>query len=88
MKFLKSVLLVGVLAAAAAIPVMAQVHKYFNPGTVWTVTMVKMTSGMDQMYLQYLDTSFKNQRTLRSRPALRNRTRSSARWTTVGRGTC
>ncbi|MEO5894461.1 MAG: hypothetical protein ABIS06_02040 [Vicinamibacterales bacterium] len=59
MRILKRVLLVGVLSAAAAIPVMGQVHKYFNPGTVWTVTMIKMTSGMDQMYLQYLDTSFK-----------------------------
>ncbi len=38
---------------------MGQVHTYFNPGTVWTVTMIQMTSGMDQMYLQYLDISFK-----------------------------
>jgi len=59
MKILRNILLIGGLAAVAAVPVMGQVHKYFNPGTVWTVTMIQMTSGMDQMYLQYLDTSFK-----------------------------
>jgi hypothetical protein len=59
MKILRNVLLIGGLAAFGAVPVMGQVHKYFSPGTVWTVTMIKMASGMDQMYLQYLDTSFK-----------------------------
>ncbi len=59
MKIVRNVLLIGALAAVGAAPVMGQVHKYFSPGTVWTVTMIKMASGMDQMYLQYLDTSFK-----------------------------
>ena len=59
MRILRSVLLVGGLAAIGAGPVIAQVHKYFTPGTIWTVTMIQMTSGMDQKYLQYLDTSFK-----------------------------
>jgi hypothetical protein len=59
MRILRNVLLIGGLAAVGAVPVMGQVHKYFTPGTVWTVTMIKMASGMDQMYLQYLDTSFK-----------------------------
>ena len=59
MKILRNVLLVGGLAAVGAVPVIGQVHKYFTPGTIWTVTMVQMTSGMDQKYLQYLDTSFK-----------------------------
>ena len=59
MRILRNVLLIGALAAVGAVPVMGQVHKYFSPGTVWTVTMIKMASGMDQMYLQYLDTSFK-----------------------------
>jgi hypothetical protein len=59
MKIFRNVLLIGGLAAVGAVPVMGQVHKYFSPGTVWTVTMIQMTSGMDQMYLQYLDTSFK-----------------------------
>ena len=59
MKILRNVLVIGGLAAVGAVPVMGQVHKYFSPGTVWTVTMIKMASGMDQVYLQYLDTSFK-----------------------------
>lgn len=59
MKILRNVLLVGGLAVVGAVPVIGQVHKYFTPGTIWTVTMIQMTSGMDQKYLQYLDTSFK-----------------------------
>jgi hypothetical protein len=59
MKILRNVLLIGGLAAVGAVPVIGQVHKYFTPGTIWTVTMIQMTSGMDQKYLQYLDTSFK-----------------------------
>jgi hypothetical protein len=59
MKLLRNVMLIGGLAAVSAVPVMGQVHKYFTPGTVWTVTMIQMAPGMDQMYLQYLDTSFK-----------------------------
>lgn len=59
MRILRSVLLVGGLAAIGTGSVIAQVHKYFTPGTIWTVTMIQMTSGMDQKYLQYLDTSFK-----------------------------
>ncbi len=59
MKILRNVLLIGGLAAVGAVPVMGQVHKYFTPGPVWTVTMIQMTSGMDQMYMRYLDTSFK-----------------------------
>jgi hypothetical protein len=52
-------MLIGGLAAVGAVPLMGQVHKYFSPGTIWTVTMIQMAPGMDQMYLQYLDTSFK-----------------------------
>jgi hypothetical protein len=59
MRILRNVMLIGALAAVCAVPVMGQVHKYFSPGTVWTVTMIQMAPGMDQMYLQYLDTSFK-----------------------------
>jgi hypothetical protein len=59
MKILRNVLLIGGLAAIGAVPVIGQVHKYFTPGTMWTVTMIQMTSGMDQKYLEYLDTSFK-----------------------------
>ena len=52
-------MLIGVLTAIGVVPVIGQVHKYFSPGTVWTVTMIKMSSGMDQSYLQYLDGPFK-----------------------------
>jgi hypothetical protein len=59
MRTLKNVLLVGLLAGVAATPVIGQVHKYFTPGTVWTVTMIRIAPGMDQMYMQYLDGQFK-----------------------------
>jgi hypothetical protein len=52
-------LLAGTLAVAIATPVIGQVHKYFTPGTVWTVSMIRIAPGMDQMYMQYLDGSFK-----------------------------
>jgi hypothetical protein len=56
---LNKFLLAGVLAAAVAAPAIGQVHKYFTPGTVWTVTMIRIAPGMDQMYMQYLDGQFK-----------------------------
>jgi hypothetical protein len=59
MKTVRRVVLIGVLIALGALPVIGQVHKFFSPGTVWTVTMIKMASGMDQSYLQYLDGQFK-----------------------------
>lgn len=59
MTTLKKLLLVGTLAAAIATPVIAQVHKYFTPGTVWTVAMIRIASGMDQKYMEYLDGQFK-----------------------------
>ena len=59
MKTMRAVVVIGVLAAIGAVPVLGQVHKFFTPGTVWTVTMIKMASGMDQTYLEYLDGQFK-----------------------------
>jgi len=59
MRTLKKVLLVGTIATIAATPVIGQVHKYFRPGTAWTVTMIRMAPGMDQVYMQYLDGQFK-----------------------------
>jgi len=59
MKMLKKTLLAGGLAAAVSVTVAGQVHKYFSPGTVWTVTMIRIAPGMDQMYMQYLDSQFK-----------------------------
>lgn len=59
MRPLQKTLLTGLLAAAVVVPVVGQVHKYFTPGSVWSVTMIRIAPGMDQMYLQYLDGQFK-----------------------------
>jgi hypothetical protein len=59
MTTLKRVLLVGTLAAALTTPVIGQIHKYFTPGSVWTVSMIRIAPGMDQMYMEYLDGRFK-----------------------------
>ena len=44
-----------------AVSVYGQVHKYFTPGTVWGVTTIRIHSGMDQAYLEYLDTELKKE---------------------------
>ena len=44
-----------------AVSVYGQVHKYFTPGTVWGVTMIRIHPGMDQAYLEYLDTELKKE---------------------------
>ena len=44
-----------------AVTATAQVYKYYSPGTIWTVTTIKMKSGMDQAYIAYLDTEFKKE---------------------------
>ena len=59
MTTLKKVFLVGTLATAIATPVIGQVHKYFTPGSAWTVSMIRIAPGMDQMYMEYLDGHFK-----------------------------
>ena len=59
MRTLLKGLLAGMLASAVVTPLIGQVHKYFTPGTVWTVTMIRIAPGMDQMYMQYLDGQFK-----------------------------
>jgi hypothetical protein len=59
MKSLKTLVLIGILTTFAAVPVIGQVHKFFTPGTVWTVTMIKIAPGMDQSYMEYLDGQFK-----------------------------
>ena len=59
MRMMMKGLLVAALAVAASTPLIGQVHKYFTPGTAWTVTMIKMAPGMDQMYMEYLAGQFK-----------------------------
>ncbi len=44
-----------------AVSAYGQVHKYYTPGSVWGVTMIRIHSGMDQAYLEYLDTQLKKQ---------------------------
>jgi len=56
---LKKAILAGCLTVAVSATVAGQVHKYFTNGTVWTVTTIRIASGMDQMYMQYLDGQFK-----------------------------
>ncbi len=44
-----------------AVSVYGQVHKYYTPGTVWAVTTIRIHPGMDQAYLEYLDTQLKRE---------------------------
>ncbi len=44
-----------------AVSVYGQVHKYYTPGSVWGVSMIRIHPGMDQAYLEYLDTELKKQ---------------------------
>lgn len=45
----------------AAVTVYGQVHKFYTPGTVWGVTMIRIQPGKDQAYLEYLDTQLKKE---------------------------
>ena len=44
-----------------AVSVYGQVHKYFTQGSVWAVTTIRIHPGMDQAYLEYLDTQLKKE---------------------------
>ncbi len=54
------ILLFGLLVVSGAVA-FGQVYKYYTPGSIWTVTTIRIVSGMDQAYFQYLDTSFKKE---------------------------
>lgn len=56
--FLSSLFVVLFVAAVSAY---GQVYKYYRPGSVWAVTMIRIHSGMDQAYLEYLDTQLKKE---------------------------
>ena len=58
-KFLVATLLAVLLALAVS--VCGQVHKYYTPGSVWGVTTIRIHPGMDQAYLEYLDTQLKKE---------------------------
>jgi hypothetical protein len=51
----------GSVLLLLAVSVYGQVHKYFTPGSVWGVTMIRIHPGMDQAYLEYLDTQLKKE---------------------------
>jgi hypothetical protein len=63
MKFISRKMALAICAGALvlAVTATAQVYKYYTPGTVWTVTTIRVKSGMDQAYLNYLDTEFKKE---------------------------
>jgi hypothetical protein len=63
MKSVNKKLVVALAATSVLLTVSAfgQIHRYFSPGTVWTVTMIKVKAGMDPAYLQFLDTDFKKE---------------------------
>ncbi len=59
---MKSVANKVVVAAAAlllAISAFAQVYRFYSPGSIWTVTTIRIKAGMDPAYLQYLDGQLK-----------------------------
>jgi len=58
-KFLMATLLAVLLMLGVS--VYGQVHKYYTPGSVWGVTTIRIHSGMDQAYLEYLDTQLKKE---------------------------
>ena len=37
-----------------AISAFAQVYRFYSPGSIWTVTTIRIKAGMDPAYLQYL----------------------------------
>ncbi len=52
-------LLVLILVSAGAI--YGQIYRYYSPGSIWTVTTIKIRPGMDPAYLEYLDGPFKRE---------------------------
>ena len=61
MKSVTARLAVALAALLLAISAFAQVYRYYSPGSIWTVTTIRIKSGMDPAYLQYLDGQFKKE---------------------------
>ena len=53
-------LLIGLLLVSG-MAVYGQIYKHYSPGTIWTVTAVRIESGMDPAYLEYLGGRFKKE---------------------------
>jgi hypothetical protein len=58
-KFLMATL--SAVLLVLAVSVYGQVHKYYTPGSVWEVSMIRTHPGMGQQYLEYLDTELKKE---------------------------
>ena len=63
MKMTKKLLVASIAAALLVLAISAygQVHKYYTNGSVWSVATIRIHSGMDQAYLQYLDNQLKKE---------------------------
>jgi hypothetical protein len=61
MKSVTAKLAVALATLMLAIPAIAQIYRYYSPGTIWTVTTIRIQSGMDPAYFQYLDGQFKKE---------------------------
>jgi hypothetical protein len=61
MKSVTAKLAVALATLLLAIPAIAQIYRYYSPGTIWTVTTIRIQDGMDPAYLQYLDGQFKKE---------------------------
>ncbi len=61
MKSVTAKLAVALTVLLLAIAAFAQVHRYYSPGSIWTVTTIRIKAGMDPAYLQYLDGEFKKE---------------------------
>jgi hypothetical protein len=61
MKSVTAKLAIVLATLLLAIPAIAQIYRYYSPGTIWTVTTIRIQAGMDSAYLQYLDGQFKKE---------------------------
>jgi hypothetical protein len=61
MKLTPGKLLIVLFAAVLAVPIFGQIYRYYTPGSVWNVTMIRIEPGKDQAYLEYLDGEFKRE---------------------------
>jgi len=49
------------LLLVCGIAVYGQIYKHYSPGTIWTVTEIRIKPGMGSAYLEYLDSQFKKE---------------------------
>lgn len=57
----KAVILLFGLLLTSGVVAFGQIYKHYTPGSIWTVTTIRIVSGMDQAYYEYLDGPFKKQ---------------------------